>query len=521
VNIILLCVLLVLIVGPALLASRRNKSYVWLPEYLAGAAKRSLTSLPKSEPAHVIFVSVDHFEPKSEKVSRAVADERITMWAEGYPKLADSFRDADGKPPQYTWFYPYHEFEREHLQALNALCYRGYGEVEMHIHHGDRARTPEALEAMIHRCLDVYGRQGVLRTIGQTPQTTYGFIHGMWALDNSDERYCGVTGELELLQRTGCYADFGLPAPGALQGRKVNCIYYADRGRGRPKAYHDGVEVRVGAKPRETLMMVQGPITIDWRKLKTRLYPTIDMGEVSDRFIPDAERVDLWVDSRVQVGGRNNWLFVKAFAHGALEPSANVLLGRPGHNMHLHLQSKYNDGERFILHYATAREAYNMIKAAEAGKSGSPHEYRDYVIQPYANTRISTDVLYRLNRLTASELDLEVLERRPSSFLLKGNAIRELRGTFRKLDADLRMAGGRGRIAITGGDRCDLIIALPAKLSSVSGGQLVDCRREGALYVHSISALLDDAETRELTLVSQPGTDRARETATSFLRAAG
>ena len=36
--------------------------------------------------------------------------------------------------------------------------------------------------------------------------------------------------------------------------------------------------------------------------------------------------------------------------------------------------------EGVTLHYMTAREAYNVAKAAEAGLSGNPEDYRDYKI---------------------------------------------------------------------------------------------------------------------------------------------
>ena len=52
---------------------------------------------------------------------------------------------------------------------------------------------------------------------------------------------------------------------------------------------------------------------------------------------------------------------------------------RHGHN---HLEQTYNDGKRYVLHYVTAREVYNIIKAAEAGMTGNPHDYRDYELPP-------------------------------------------------------------------------------------------------------------------------------------------
>ena len=46
-----------------------------------------------------------------------------------------------------------------------------------------------------------------------------------------------------------------------------------------------------------------------------------------------------------------------------------------------YLESKYNDGVSWKLHYVSAREMYNIIKAAERGLSGDPGVYRDLVVQ--------------------------------------------------------------------------------------------------------------------------------------------
>jgi hypothetical protein len=52
--------------------------------------------------------------------------------------------------------------------------------------------------------------------------------------------------------------------------------------------------------------------------------------------------------------------------------------------MHDHLKAKFNDGKRWSLHYVTAREMYNIVRAAEDGYKGNPREYRDYEILPPA-----------------------------------------------------------------------------------------------------------------------------------------
>ena len=47
------------------------------------------------------------------------------------------------------------------------------------------------------------------------------------------------------------------------------------------------------------------------------------------------------------------------------------------------LERTYDNPENGLLHYVSAREMYNIIKAAEAGKSGNPGKYRDYEIPRY------------------------------------------------------------------------------------------------------------------------------------------
>lgn len=60
----------------------------------------------------------------------------------------------------------------------------------------------------------------------------------------------------------------------------------------------------------------------------------------------------------------------------------DTLLGSAAHAMHNHLEQKYNDGHSHVLHYVTAREMFNIVKAAEAGHTGDPHAFRDFLLSP-------------------------------------------------------------------------------------------------------------------------------------------
>jgi hypothetical protein len=52
--------------------------------------------------------------------------------------------------------------------------------------------------------------------------------------------------------------------------------------------------------------------------------------------------------------------------------------------MHRQLARHYNDGLRFVLHYVSAREMFNIALAGMHGRSGNPNEYRDYALPPPA-----------------------------------------------------------------------------------------------------------------------------------------
>jgi hypothetical protein len=108
--------------------------------------------------------------------------------------------------------------------------------------------------------------------------------------------------------------------------------------------------------------------------------PRIENADVRTSSPPTPDRIDAWVDMGIHVEGRPEWIFIKVHTHGTQERDINTLLGDPMDQAFSYLESKYNDGKNYKLHYVSARETYNIIKAAEAGLKGGPNEYRDYLI---------------------------------------------------------------------------------------------------------------------------------------------
>ena len=82
----------------------------------------------------------------------------------------------------------------------------------------------------------------------------------------------------------------------------------------------------------------------------------------------------------IHVEGRPEWIFVKIHTHGTQECDLDTLLGASMDTAFTHLEKHYNDGKTWKLHYVSAREMYNIIKAAEAGLAEDPGQYRDHLI---------------------------------------------------------------------------------------------------------------------------------------------
>lgn len=350
----------------AVLASAMRKNvHVWLPGYLKQAAQ-GRPAPPSGGPVHVAFCFADHFEPGRGNAPFDVQARRVDEWVKRYPEAASRHVDSDGRHPQHTFFYPGEEYHPEHLDKLARLCKAGFGDVEIHLHHDHD--SAETLTAKLEGFKAKLAAHGLLER-DENGRVTYGFIHGNWALDNSrrDGRYCGVNNELTVLKETGCYADFTFPsAPDETQTSRINSIYYATDDPAKPKSHDTGRDVAAGEKPSGDLMIIQGPLTLNWTRRKWGVLPRIEYGNIDSTNPPYPERADRWMEQHIHVKGRPDWVFVKVYTHGAREEHFDTLLGRPMDELYGYLETRYNDGKRYKLHYVTARGMYRKIKELES-----------------------------------------------------------------------------------------------------------------------------------------------------------
>jgi hypothetical protein len=348
--------------------------YIFLPDYV----RRSLAAAPAPYPGptHIFFLFVDHFEPSWDVPS-------VQRWADRYRALAGRHRDHAGRPPQHTWFYPGEQIDPTILTTLQRLMLDGFGEVELHYHHeGDTADT---LTAGLRDAIREFQTFGFLQTTAG--RTAFAFVHGNEGLDNADGEYCGVNTELRLLHDLGCFADFTFPSLyHASQPPFVNNIYAA-RDDDRPKSYDVQFPLADLKHGAADLMIFQGPLVLAPTWSVRRLFVDVDDGNVHAGMPTDASRVHRWINATIHVPQRPDWLFVKVFSHSvSTAADEEEVLGGHFEEALTELEQHYNDGRKYVLHYVTAREAYNLAMAAASGATGAPASYLDSEIPPYLAT---------------------------------------------------------------------------------------------------------------------------------------
>ena len=348
-----------------------RKYYIFLPEYV----RWSFTPVePSTGPTHVFVLFVDHFEPDHDRA-------KTTAWAQRYVQLTNRHRDSDGRRPQHTWFYPGEQEDDPILDTLHLLTSAGLGDVELHLHHG--YDTDASLTAKLLRAVADFQHHGFLKSVDGT--THFAFVHGNFGLDNSrGAAMCGVNDEIAILHRLGCFADFSFPSVYSYsQPSTVNRIYAVKDDPG-PKSYDRVLPLAAVERGDADLTIFEGPLIFAPSFSPRHLFLDLDDGNVHSVIPATPTRVDRWIRASVHVPGRPDWVFVKLWAHGISSPEeADAVLGPTFDRTLSYLEQRYNDGTHYVLHYVTAREAYNLVMAAVDGKRGDPALYYDRTIPRY------------------------------------------------------------------------------------------------------------------------------------------
>lgn len=336
-----------------------RNAQIWLPGLIASRLRKRR----EPRPSRVFLMIADHFEPLWNQADEEAARERVALWRRRWPEIAAQYRDSAGRPPCYTFFYPAEKYRPALLDPLAELARAGIADVEVHLHH-DGQGEQHFRDQIGGFTETLFTRHGLLRR--EAGKLRFGFIHGNWALDNSrpDGRWCGLNNEITLLRDLGCYADFTLPsAPEPTQTRIVNTIYFAKDDPQRPKSHDSGVPARPGMEDRGDLLMIPGPLTLDWTDRKIGLFPRLDVGELAgyNRFAP--HRLKLWLETAPRLAGN---VFIKLFTHGAQERNSSVLLEADLDRLFMEFRRQCA-ALNLEVFFVSAWETYRAIDAILAG----------------------------------------------------------------------------------------------------------------------------------------------------------
>ena len=327
---------------------------LWLPGYLKSRLARFLHNTPRAE--RLWFTITDHFEPFWHNASEEIALERVTQWRGKWPEISARNVDSQGRPAQYSFFYPEEEYRPRLLELLAEIVRGGAGDVEVHLHHD--ADTEAAFLERMQGFLDhLANDHGLLHRVNGRP--VFAFIHGNWALDNSrpDGRWCGLNNEITLLRNLGCYADFTMPSgDDQTQVHQVNSIYWAVDNPARPKSHDRGPFVRPGSWEPRDLLMIPGPLGL--RRPPGHIVPKVEAGELTHRTPATPHRVRCWLDLAPRVGAD---IFLKLHSHGTQDKISASLLGGELDNTFRLLKDECGRQE-IELHYATPWEMREAVE---------------------------------------------------------------------------------------------------------------------------------------------------------------
>ncbi|MBV1879515.1 MAG: hypothetical protein KUG79_17875 [Pseudomonadales bacterium] len=347
---------------------------------------------PTDKLKHIVVGVMDHYEPGTGGVTPSVEKARVDFLLDTYPKVAQKHVDCAGNIPKRTWFFPPHYHRYGTLRKLTALCRDGFGEIELHLHHGTICPDDAInLRQTLKLCVEEYAAFGIFGE--HQGKKKFGFIHGSWALNNTrNGMFCGVNNEINILSEAGCYADFTFPSLTEADPDTLNAMFYPVFGE--QSTCKTGTLVERNKFCNDNVMIIQGPTYPHYLPrdaVKNKLFRYRTLGDALTTKYPATEkRISQWINCQVGIKGVDDVFFVKLSTHGAVD--FPVVLGAEMESIFLHLEKNYNDGINYALHYVSAREMYNIIKSLERGESADNIEKcRNLVVNKpqYINSEIN------------------------------------------------------------------------------------------------------------------------------------
>jgi hypothetical protein len=218
----------------------------------------------------------------------------------------------------------------------------------------------------------------------------YAFVHGNLALGNSlGGKYCGVDNELQILQETGCYVDMTLPsAPTEAQVPMLNKIYECSLPLTEKAAHRKGKQVRAFGNQPQLPLIFTGPLVFNWtRRINGVPVPRLDDGALAANQPLNLARLKRWRSANITVQGRPEWVFVKLYCHGFFDQDQQACIGEDARRFFSEIIEAGERTGEYAVHFASAREAFNIVAAAIDGRRGTPNDFRNYRLRAIMDER--------------------------------------------------------------------------------------------------------------------------------------
>ena len=361
---------------------------------------------------HIIYMHADHFEMAGGY--RVEANKDPDILEQKLVVLIEDFKKTKIKPSLFVhpWFGVRYQKEKVVITPSAAsMVLKKYlkqledtgADINLHIHHERWTNTDLVIEPWktLLRENKVNDAQ-MLRTYIETSKEffkeagidmeSWGFVHGMWALNASDKRACNISNELIILNEHGCFGDFTFPAGRERCSPKMSGIFFVPPKKGR-KVYNIGLPLipRRNQLVNPKMFIVFYPTTrnvftaIDSLLLhkgerayyyNTTLSPNTFAGKNTvGALCPEDPReiVQEWLLSSMVI---DRTLIIKTNAHsmnddfwlidGKVENKSPLF--HPDHVERMGILERFANKFEVEIHYLTARELYAFTKAIDKGK---------------------------------------------------------------------------------------------------------------------------------------------------------
>jgi hypothetical protein len=333
----------------------RQKSHAkrrFIPYVKNGKRKKNC-----NEPLHLYVAFCNHLSPFRGNVSQEIAEHRIVTWQREYTRFASEHRDSLGNQPVHTFFYDESDYNPHFIDTLHRMCRNGIADVEILLRHGQN--TSLHFKRKVEGFRDVlFHHHGLLRRNGE--DICFAFVHDYTTPcgSHSQSALCDVNQKPLILKECGCYADFTFPrTPDTTEPGFINSIHVSKTKTNQKK------RASVKNWSQDDLLLIEGPLGINWRNRRFCLFPRIENGEISARSRFTPHRARLWLDTAPQVEGDTRNLFLKLHTYGAVDSTVRYLFGESGiHELHGYLERASVDNSDLILHYVSAYEMYRKIQ---------------------------------------------------------------------------------------------------------------------------------------------------------------